>query len=73
MGGIYTYRVMLWTHKMDNFVQQLTTWQVVISECVIVDHVGTHFYHLQLTTWRVVSQNYAFLNVPNITHTYIGF
>ena len=64
---------MLLTHKMDNFVQQLTTWQVVIGGYVIVDHVGTHFYHLQLTTWQVVSQNYAFLNVPNITHTYIGF
>ena len=58
---------------MDNFVQQLTTWQVVIGRCVIVDHVGTHFYHLQLTTWQIVSHNYAFLNVPNITHTYIGF
>ena len=33
----------------------------VISECVMVGHVRTHFHHSQLAMWRVVVQSYVFL------------
>ena len=38
-----------------NFVSQLATWQVVIGKDVLVGHVGTHPYQLQLVMWRVVT------------------
>ena len=40
----------LGTRKLEQFC----TWRVVIGTNVIIDHVGTYFYQLQLITWRVV-------------------
>ena len=65
------FRVMLWKHKMHNFVPQLATWRVVISGCAMVGYVGTHFHHSQLATWWVVAQSCAFLCVPSITLSFL--
>ena len=47
-----------------------TTRHVASYECEGVFPHGppSHFHHLQLTMWRIVEQNCAFLCVINITH-----
>ena len=53
---------------LHNFVPQLATWRVVIGNDVLVDRVKTHSYQLQLTMWRIVTQNYAKISITSISY-----
>ena len=40
----------------------------MIGKGVLVGHVRTHIYQLQLAMWRVMAQNCAKIGVPSISH-----
>ena len=59
---------LLSTPILHNFVSQLATWRGMIGKGVLVGHVRTHIYQLQLAMWRVMAQNCAKIGVPSISH-----